>query len=82
MNRAIRRFVDKLNGKNKHFFLLGVVLICIIAVCLGIYIQFFYRYSDTDPLMLGIHIGAQKTAEEYTKLKTEFQMPKTYSLKN
>lgn len=72
MNRPLRRFVVKLNGKNKYFFFLSVILICIMAISIGIYIQFFYKYSDTDPLMLGIHIGAQKTAEEYAVLKSEF----------
>ena len=72
MKRAIRRFVGKLHGKNKFFFFIGVVLLCIMAICIGIYIQFFYKYSATDPLMLGIKIGAQKTAEEYAILKSEF----------
>ena len=72
MKRAIRRFVGKLHGKNKFFFFIGVVLLCIMAICIGIYIQFFYKYSATDPLMLGIIIGAQKTAEEYAILKSEF----------
>ena len=64
MIRALRRFVSKLKGRNKVLFFLGLTLICIMALCIGIYIQFFYKYSETDPLMIGINIGSQKTAEE------------------
>ncbi len=72
MKRAIRKFVGNLNGRNKNIFFLILILICIVALCLGIYIQFFYKYSDTDPLMMGINIGGQKTAEEYAILEAEF----------
>ncbi len=72
INRAIRRFVSKLRGKNKVIFFLVLLLICIIAVCLGIYGQFFYKYSETDPLMLGIHIGSKKTSADYANLKSNF----------
>ena len=72
MKRAIRKFVGKLNGKNKYIFFIVVISVCLIAVSLGIYIQFFYKYSDIDPLMIGINIGSQKTAEEYSVLKTKF----------
>jgi ribosomal protein L22 len=72
MIRAIRRFVSKLRGKNKVLFFLGIILICIIALCIGIYAQFFYRYSATDPLMIGINIGAQKTEEELAALEATF----------
>ena len=72
IKRALRRFVSKLNGKNKVIFFIVLFLICIIAICIAIYSQFFYKYSDTDPLMLGIHIGAKKTKEEYANLKDNF----------
>lgn len=72
MNRALRRFVSKLTGKNKHIFYIVIMLICIVAISLGIYIQFFYKYSETDPLMMGINIGSQKTAEEFAALEAEF----------
>ena len=68
----LRRFVSKLEGKNKHIFFAVLVLICIMAVSFGIYIQFFYKYADTDPLMIGINIGAQKTLEEYAILESNF----------
>ena len=64
MNRAIRRFVGSLNGPNKYLFFLGLLLICVVCLCLGIYAQFFYKYSDTDMFMIGINVGSQKTAEE------------------
>ena len=72
MKRAIRRFVGSLTGPKKYIFFISLILICIVALCLGIYAQFFYKYSDTDALMLGINIGSQKTAEEIVVLKSNF----------
>ena len=72
MKRALRRFVNTLQGPKKYIFFIVLALVCIVALCLGIYTQFFYKYSDTDPLMLGINIGSQKTAEEIDILKAEF----------
>lgn len=72
MKRAIRRFVSTLTGTKKYVFFVVLVLICIVALCLGIYAQFFYKYSDTDALMLGINIGSKKTAEEIDILKSNF----------
>ena len=72
MKRAIRKFVSHLNGRNKYLFFMALILICIVALSLSIYVQFFYKYSDTDPFMIGINIGAKKTAEEYDLLKSSF----------
>jgi len=72
VSRFLRRFVSKLNGKNKIIFFIVLILICIVAICIAIYSQYFYKYSDTDPLMLGIHVGKNKTQEEYTDLKSNF----------
>lgn len=72
VTRALRRFVSKLNGRNKVIFFIVLFLICVVAICIAIYSQYFYKYSDTDPLMLGIHIGTKKTNEEYDKLKQSF----------
>lgn len=72
MKRAIRRFVGSLTGPKKYIFFISLILICVVALCLGIYAQFFYKYSDTDALMLGINIGSQKTAEEIAVLKSNF----------
>lgn len=72
MKRAIRRFVSQLNGRNKYIFFMVLILICIVALSLSIYVQFFYKYSDTDPFMIGINIGAKKTAEEYDLLRSNF----------
>lgn len=72
MKRAIRRFVGSLTGTKKYIFFVVLVLICIVAICLGIYAQFFYKYSDTDIFMIGINIGAKKTAEEIDILKSNF----------
>lgn len=68
----MRRFVSHLTGKNKYLFFSILILICIVALSLGIYSQFFYKYSDTDPFMIGINIGAKKTAEEYALLESNF----------
>lgn len=72
VNRAMRRFVSKLTGKNKVIFFVVLFLICVLAICIAIYGQFFYKYSDTDPLMLGIRIGTKKTNEEYAAMKASF----------
>ena len=72
MKRAIRRFVSTLHGPKKWMFFIVLALVCIVALCMGIYMQFFYKYADTDPLMLGINIGSKKTAEEIDILKAEF----------
>ena len=80
IQRAIRRFVHKLTGKNKIIFFIAVAMICVIAISIGIYTQYFYKYSDTDPLMLGINIGSEKTAEELQLLKAEFNSLFTNSL--
>ena len=72
VTRALRRFVSKLTGKNKVIFFVTLFLICVVAICIAIYVQYFYKYYDSDPLMLGIHIGAKKTHEEYEDLKENF----------
>jgi hypothetical protein len=72
MRRAIRKFVGSLTGTKKYVFFIVLTLICIVALCLGIYAQFFYKYADTDALMIGINIGAKKTAEEIDVLKSNF----------
>lgn len=70
---ALRRFVSRLQGRNKIIFFVVLVLICVMAMSIGIYVQFFYKYADTDPFMIGINIGAQKTAEEYAYLESNFE---------
>ncbi len=72
MKRALRRFVSSLTGTKKYVFFAVLTLICIAAISLGIYTQFFYKYSDTDPLMLGVNIGSKKTAEEIEILRADF----------
>ena len=53
----INSFVESLTGKKRIVFLVLVILICIISIGLGIYSQYFYQYSESDPFMLGIHVG-------------------------
>ncbi len=72
MKKAIIKLINSLDGKNQYIFFVVLILICIVALSVGIYEQFFYKYADTDPLMLGINIGAKKTTEEYAMLKSNF----------
>lgn len=72
IKRAIRRFVSTLTGTKKIVFFLVLILICIVAISIGIYTQYFYKYSETDPLMIGINIGSEKTAEELQLLESNF----------
>lgn len=72
IRRAIRRFVNELTGAKKVVFFLVMAVICIVAILLGIYTQYFYKYSETDPLMIGINIGSEKTAEELQLLEANF----------
>lgn len=72
MKKWILRLVNSLDKRSQNIFFVVLILICIVALSVGIYAQFFYRYADTDPLMLGINIGAKKTTEEYAMLKSNF----------
>lgn len=69
-----RDFFNKIlsNKKYKILFFAAIAMVCILALCIGIYIQFFYRYSEADPLMLGIKFGSSKDTEEINELKNEF----------
>lgn len=64
--------IDKILGMNRIMFFVIVGLLCVLALSIGIYAQIFYRYSDTDPFMLGIGVGKTQEAAEITKLKNEF----------
>lgn len=81
MRRRIRKFVGSLYGPKKVIFFLVIFLICIVALLIGIYAQFFYKYSETDMLMIGINIGAKKTEEEINDLKSGFNSLFDNSLK-
>jgi len=64
--------VDQILGMNRTMFFVIVILLCILSLSIGIYAQVFYRYSDTDPFMLGIGIGRTQDAAEIAKLRNEF----------
>lgn len=49
-----------------------IVITCIIAIAAGIYIQFFYKYSETDKFMLGKVDREMANQEMYTNLKNNF----------
>ena len=67
-------FFNKILGNKKYkiLFFTAIIMACIIALCIGIYTQFFYKYSEADPLMLGIKFGSIKDTEEINELKKEF----------
>ena len=81
IKRAIRRFVSTLTGTRKIIFFVVLILVCIVAISIGIYTQFFYKYAETDPLMIGINIGSEKTAEELQLLESNFNSLFQNSLK-
>ena len=81
LRRALRRFVSKLTGKKALVFFIAIFLNCVMAISIGIYTQYFYKYSDTDPLMIGINTSSEKTAEELQALKAQFNSLFTNSLK-
>lgn len=81
LKRALRRFVSKLSGKNKLLFFVVIAMLCIMAISIGIYTQFFYKYAETDPLMIGINTSSEKTAEELQLLEANFNALFTNSLK-
>lgn len=71
--------MDKILGMNRTMFFVIVILLCILSLSIGIYAQIFYKYSDTDPFMLGIGIGKTQDAAEITKLKNEFSTGKIFT---
>ena len=81
MYRAMRRFVSKITGTRKNVFFVVLALIFILALCIGIYTQFFYKYAATDPFLIGINLGAEKTKEEYALLEANFNGLFTNELK-
>ena len=81
MYRAMRRFVSKITGPRKIIFFVVLALICILALSIGIYTQFLYKYSATDPFLIGINLGAEKTKEEYALLEANFNGLFTNELK-
>lgn len=59
--------------EKRYVFYVLIIIVCIIALCVGVYAQLFYENSD-DKLMIGmsnISIQAQNSTEE-EKRKTEF----------
>lgn len=71
MNRK-EKDVDRILGMNRTMFFVIVGLLCILSLSIGIYAQIFYRYSDTDPLMLGIGVGKTQEKAEIVALRNAF----------
>lgn len=72
MEKNKEKDTDKILGMNRTMFFVIVILLCILSLSIGIYAQVFYRYSDTDPFMLGIGVGKTQDATEITELKNNF----------
>ena len=72
MEKNKEKDTDKILGMNRTMFFVIVILLCILSLSIGIYAQVFYRYSDTDPFMLGIGVGKTQDAAEITELKNNF----------
>lgn len=72
MEKNKEKDIDKILGMNRAMFFIIVILLCILSLSIGIYAQVFYRYSDTDPFMLGIGVGKTQDAAEITELKNNF----------
>ena len=71
MNRK-EKDVDRILGMNRTMFFVIVGLLCVLSLSIGIYAQIFYRYSDTDPLMLGIGVGKTQEKAEIVALRNGF----------
>lgn len=74
MPKLFTKIYDKiLNDKKTRILFFSIItLICVAVVSIGIYIEFFYQYSESDPLMIGINNGNKKEDEENNILKNEF----------
>ncbi len=72
MEKNKEKDTDKILGMNRVMFFIIVILLCILSLSIGIYAQVFYRYSDTDPFMLGIGVNKTQNAAEINRLKNEF----------
>ena len=72
MNNIENDSTDKILGMNRIMFFIIVALLCVLSLSIGIYAQVFYRYSDTDPLMLGIGVGKTQNKAELVALKNSF----------
>ena len=69
--RSLLKFFDELSGTKKVVFFVAILLICVIALFVAIYIQFFYQYAETDPFFTGF-VSSEKTQEEITNMKNSF----------
>ena len=69
--RSLLRFFDELDGTKKIIFFIVIILICVIALFVAIYIEFFYQYAETDPFLTGL-VSSEKTQEEITNMKNSF----------
>lgn len=69
--RSLLKFFDELDGTKKVVFFVVIILLCVVALFVAIYIEFFYQYSETDPFFTGL-VSSEKTQEEITNMKNGF----------
>ena len=69
--RSLLKFFDGLDGTKKVVFFVVIILLCVVALFVAIYIEFFYQYSETDPFFTGL-VSSEKTQEEITNMKNGF----------
>lgn len=79
--RSVKRFLGKVNGKTRYVFFFAILLICIISLCLGIYIEFYTTHNSSHTIEKIATIGKGKTADEYATLKSNFNNLFTNELK-
>lgn len=64
--------LDKIFGMNRTMFFVIVILVCVLSVSIGIYASAFYKYSPTDPFILGVGVSVSQAEQEITQLKNNF----------
>ena len=73
MKRAIMRFVASLeDGEKYKIFIAVIISLCIVAVCIGIYVDKYYKYAEIDPLMIMLPSKGARYADEIATLKASF----------
>ena len=79
--RSVKRFLGKVNGKTRYVFFIAILLICIISLCLGIYVEFYTTHNTSNTIEKIANIGKGKTTDEYAVLKSNFNNLFTNELK-
>ena len=71
--RTIRKIKQFKSVRHKLIIFIPIILLCVIAICIGIYAQFFYKYAETDKFIIGnVDKEGYKREEIYEELKNNF----------